>query len=79
MNGSRTCLTKQRVHLARRRPRPRRRQRCGRAPTGPWPVVRLPLLISLGLGSFWIAVAQVSVMWALVGVIVANLAPVNKV
>jgi hypothetical protein len=42
-------------------------------------VVRLPLLISLGLGSFWIAVAQVSVMWALVGVIVANLAPVNKV
>ena len=31
-----------------------------------WRAARLPLLASLGVGSFWIAVAQVSVIWATV-------------
>ena len=31
-----------------------------------WQPARLPLLVSLGVGSFWIAVAQVSVIWATV-------------
>ena len=31
-----------------------------------WRSARLPLLVSLGVGSFWIAVAQVSVIWATV-------------
>jgi len=31
-----------------------------------WHAARLPLLISLGVGSFWIATAQVSVIWATV-------------
>lgn len=37
-----------------------------RARVDDWQAARLPLLISLGVGSFWIAVAQVSVIWATV-------------
>jgi len=37
-----------------------------RARSDDWQAARLPLLISLGVGSFWIAVAQVSVIWATV-------------
>jgi hypothetical protein len=34
--------------------------------SGDWDAARLPLLISLAVGSFWIAIAQVSVIWATV-------------
>ena len=37
-----------------------------RARSDDWQAARLPLLISLAVGSFWIAVAQVSVIWATV-------------
>jgi len=37
-----------------------------RARSADWQAARPPLLISLAVGSFWIAVAQVSVIWATV-------------